>query len=505
MQEETLTCLVFDSDVPGTTYRLAATAVERHETETLKARSDTNIGLINDKEIISYSFDLDKGIEGAELDDAVEIRMFQDAGLNHMIDYKIVYSWRDSLLDTKSISISAYALTAAQLGAAFGSFKSRCNYIDRILPHATLPYALYAAEVLEKKSDIYIYFQEKSTSVSVFYGGEFVYAKTLPSGLKQLHESFVRNNNEGVSYDDFILAITQKGVDGTRYAPDGEIHIQDVTEVFERAIADKNNVIQYARRIAGLEGFERIFIGTCKGVVPKLNLMTRAALGIEAFDFDQQGDAYIDQHIILAMIEAQNIASGRKGNPFNLTLYPRPPKLLQRESGKLFLGTAAALLVSLLYPGYLWVDALWKGYRYDTTLAELKISRDEFETLRSKEENLKNEKERYQLMLESEKVLLGEKLALLESIESKQAGNQSKAVVLQELYRNVNRHQVKIHRLEVTKNRYRLELQAANDDDFTALLRSLTGHKNFDVAMDTFFYDKGLKRFVTTIFVEVRP
>ena len=503
--------LIYDSNRSDTLYQLNDDTFLPLPRDTFKGKSNLSVGLINEREIISYSFDVEKGLKEEELADTVEIRMFQDAGLNHMIDYKIIYATRDSLLDAKSLSVTAFAVTASQFNAEFGPFRNHCNFIDTILPYATLPHALYAGEILEPKSDIFIYYREKETMFSVFYDGEFVYAKSLGGGVKGLYDTFVKNNNESVAYDTFLHTLTRCGLDPACYGDDPAVYHRDVVEVFERSLSDLNNVIQYARRIAGIQVFDRIFIGTEKGTVPELTAMVKNVTGIrgEVFEFFtpfyHENDTYVDQNILLAMVEADNIMHGRLANPFNLSIYPRPPRFYKRDSGKLLLVTAAAFLLSIAYPLYLAVDTHWKNYTYNATIAKLQISQGEFQELKANEDAYKSKKEHYLALLKEEKDQFENLLTLLKTIESKRMTANTKTYTLSHLFEAINRHRLKIEQINIGDNRFQIALRAQKDSYVTAFLKQITSEKHFNVDMNAYAFNPEIKQYQTLITIEVTP
>lgn len=505
------TFLAYDSNRSDTLYTLTDTTLSPVPVDTFKGKADVSVGLISEKEIISYSFDVDKGLAAEELADTVEIRMFQDAGLNHMIDYTIAFAARDSLLDAKRLSVTAFAVTKTQFAAEFGPLLGHCSYIDTILPHATLPHALYAGEILEPGSDIFIYYREKETMFSLFHEGNFVYSKNIGGGLKGLYDLFVRNNNESVAYDAYLSALIGQGLDPERYGPDPDVYLQDIADVLERNLGELGNVIQYARRIAGLQTFDRIFIGSERGNIPGLTDLVVKVTGIrgEVFEFftpfyDTESP-YRDQNAILALIEAENIRQGHAPNPFNLSIYPRPPRFHKRESGRLLLVTAASLLMAAAYPLYLSVDTHWKEYAYTKTLSRLQISQGEFMQLKAEEDAHKSRKKHYQELLAGEKEALEKQIALFKAIETKRLAANTKTHTLARLFTDINRHRLRLEQVDVEANRYRLALQASKDDDVTAFLKSVTAQERFTVDMHTYAYNPVIGRYQTLISVEVTP
>jgi len=331
------------------------------------------------------------------------------------------------------------------------------------------------------------------------------------AGLKGLYDAFVKNNNEHVTYAAFIQALTENGLDAARYGEDPPVYHRDVAEVVERNLSDLNNVIQYARRIAGIQEFDRIFIGTEKGTVPELTGTVKTVTGIrgESYEFFtpfyHEGEGYIDQHIILALIEADNTLQGRTANPFNLSIYPRPPRFYKRESGKLLLVTAAALLLSFAYPVYLAVDTHWKTYTYDATIAKLQISQGEFQELKAKEDGYKSKKEHYQTLLKEEKEQLDRHLALFKTIESKRMTSNTKTYTLARLFEAINRHALKIEQIDIENNRFQIALRARKDADVTAFLKRLTAEKHFNVDMNAYAFNPEIRQYQTLITIEVTP
>lgn len=503
--------VVYNNDHRTVAYRFAEGVVNTAQTEELKDKSTYSVGILSDKELISYSFDIQKGLTKQEMDDTVEIRMFQDAGLNHMIDYKIVYGVRDSLLDVKNLSVTAFAVVPTHFAASFDPIRSRCRYLDTILPFSTLPFGLYAADILEKKSDIFIYIRQKESTITFFYEGTFVYTKVLNMGLKGMYELFVKRDNEGIPYDAFVAAVTERGLDPTRYTGGaGEsVHHQDLLHVFEKGFADANTVIGYARRMAGIQGFDRLFIGTEKGTVPAVCAVAKEATGIPGYDlefftdFYLKDDPYIDQNIILSLVEAQNAAKGLETNPFNLTLYPRPKKFIHRESGRFVTLTAVGVAAALLYPAYLAVDTRWQSYTYAATLGRLQITQGEFLELKAQEDEIKTQKEHYEALLADGEKNLNGKMALLREIEAKKRLNHPKSEILSTLFHHLNAHRIQIESLRVSGESYALDLQAVHDDDLTSFLRTLTRIGTFSVSMQTFRFDPLSKSYKSTMLIRV--
>jgi hypothetical protein len=500
---------VFNSDFNQELYYLYKTHLDSFVINEFNKKANYCVASFSDKEIVSYTFDVEKGLSQDKLDDSVEIKMFQDAGLNHLIEYHIVYSYRDSLIDAKKVTVTAFAITSSYFNSEFANFLTKCQYIDTILPHSTLPYALYNADILEKKSDVFVYFKDNDLMISIFYEGEYVYSKNSHYGLKQLHEQFVRNNNEGVMFETFIKAIIQKGVDESLYNSTDEVHIQDLTPLFERVLGEISTVLNYAKRISGISAYDRIFIGSIYGVVPKLADFSKQILLIQTDDFNfttqfySPKDSYIDQNIVLLSLEALNVLSNKKANPFNLTIFKRPPRFYKRDSGKFIFLTFFAFVASMAYPLYLVSDINYKNYQLNFAIQNLNISKGEFLRLKNIEEKIKQDKKKYTQMLNEKQKKLKQRVDLLENILDKKTKISSKIPILNTIFSQISKNNVIIKKLNIDKNKFIISVLSKNDRNFTKLLGSFTDTKDFQVFMSSFVFDSKQNLFKTIITVEV--
>lgn len=510
MAEKNKSVLCFNNENENLSFSLSKDGLKAVEIKTINETADTSIAIFNDRDAISYSFDIEKGMLKEELDDAVEMRMFQDAGLNHMIDYKIAYSYRDSLLDAKSITVNAIAIVVNEFTSKMAKFRDKVTYIDAVIPFSTLPLALYSAEILEKKSDVFLYIREKDATVSLFFEGNFIYAKNINAGFASLYEAFIRNDNETVSYEEFEKALTQKGLNENNYTLDDKIHYLDLRTLFETKLNEINNILNYTRRIAGIQSFNRIFIGTEFGTIPAILPLLKSLTSVHAedyvfyTDFYLEGERYIDQNVILAMLECQNIKAGREANPFNLTIFPRPPKFLKRESGKFIAKVASLIVLTAVYPLYLFVDSSMMAYSQNNLIKKLNISKAEFLEIKAQEEEHRAQKKEHETLLESEQNNLTSKLILIEEIQAQKDDKNSKVINLNKIFHLVNKNNISIEKIEFYGDTYTIDLRSLKDEYFTAFLISLSEYEEFDAEMNQYVYDEKIKRYRTTVTVKVK-
>ncbi|MCV6607620.1 MAG: hypothetical protein OIF32_05365, partial [Campylobacterales bacterium] len=168
-------------------------------------RSSYCTGVLPDKDFISFNFDLTKDIATSEgMDDSVEIKMYQDAGLNPLLEYNIVYNYTESKIDPTMVNVQAFAISLNGLKTNLEPYIKRFGYIDVAVPSETLPYALYNSNTLDLQNDIFVYFEKETLLISIFSNGEFIYSKEADFGLKKIVDNFTAMTGEQIKYDDFI-------------------------------------------------------------------------------------------------------------------------------------------------------------------------------------------------------------------------------------------------------------------------------------------------------------
>ena len=245
------------------------------------------------------------------------------------------------------------------------------------------------------------------------------------------------------------------------------------------------------------------------GLIPKITDFAKQTLLIQIENFNfytqfyTQKDRYIDQNIILSLLEAQNILSNKKANPFNLTIFKRPPKFYKRDSGKFVFLILFALITSMAYPMYLITDINYKNYQLNFAIQKLNISRSEFSRLKNIEEKIKQNKKKYSRILKDGQQKLKKRVDLLEDILDKKERISSKIPILNTIFAQIVKNDVLIKKLNINKNKFIICVQSKNDRNFTRLLGSFTNTKDFQVFMSSFTFDNEKDIFTTTITVEV--
>jgi hypothetical protein len=430
-----------------------------------------------DKELIFHQFDLAKDMTSEQLVENVEVKVFQDAGLNPMLEYKTSFTKRVSRQDERMWTIGAIAASTGAIESVTASLLTRANYIDSIVPASSLPYALYNANILEPKRDVFIYFQKDSLIISIFDGGEYVYGKSQDHGIKKLMESYAQLSHARMEYEDFVSMLTSASA-----SEDKEQNLRalaDLREAISNALFGVKNILLYAGRIVGITSMDRLFIGTSEGLVPGLEDLAQELLEVEGHEFNfstpfySQNDQYVDQLAILTLLEANNIVGGLKANPFNCTAKARPGAFLSRDGGKAIALVSLSLAVAIAWP--LWFVAYdqWYSYKSRSEMVELRQSEAKFKALETEKTQLEQEVAALGAEQQEKQAKLTETKNLLVKIHDMRVLAQPAAAGLAGLFERLTEANVRVESLEMTGRDTAAQIRAPRDTQITKLLERL--------------------------------
>ncbi|MDR0746902.1 MAG: hypothetical protein LBE89_03300 [Helicobacteraceae bacterium] len=434
------------------------------------------VSTVADRETVFYQFDIQKDLTSEQLQESVEIRMFQDAGLNPMLEYKTAFSKRVSYQDARMLTISAIAVSMGALENAITPLAPKITFVDTLLPLSSLPYALYNANVIEPKKDIFVYFQRDTLIISIFDNGEFVYGKNQDYGLKKLRESYVQLSGERIEYEEFVKIL----IDPSNVQDElATTVLTNIREAISNALYSVKNILLYAGRVSGITEPDRVYIGTCEGIVPGLEDIAQEILGIEGHEFIfytsffNQNDRYMDQMALLALLEGENIFNGFNANPLNVTPHKRPGSLISRPAGKAIFLVAASVIAAIAWPGFYIAKSYYYDYRSDAEYAKLQSSKAEFDMLLALKNQLISERDSKRTARNGAESAYRDSVNLLATIHEKRVGMEPVALQFATLYNLLSAHSIKVTNISLKGRQVTAALDAYRDTQITALLDQL--------------------------------
>lgn len=459
----------------GALYEREPSQIKRLEPEKITPLKGV-VAVLPDRDFVFHGFDVQRDLTVEQVAETVEIRMFQDAGLNPILEYKNAFSCRDNSQDQRMKSVTAAAISTGAIEAGVEKIRKNINYIDCVLPASTLPYALYNAEVLEKRKDVFIYYQKDSLLVSIFDNGNFIYGKTQDSGIKRLYEQYCALSGRKDDYDSFVKMLQET----EELSHDHNLELLSyIREVLNNSLGNIKNILLYAARVSGAGEFDRVFIGSGVGAVMGLSELAQELFEIESHDFNfftdfySSSDSYVDQMAVLALLEGQNQNRGLPHNPYNTTIYERPGRFLERKGGKALFFVAAATIAVFLWPIYYEAQIYNFNAKTKKALLEIGKSRQEFETNLMLRDSLLAERDN----LTAQKIDVEQELAKrqseLDEIHKRRTKEHTVAVNLADIFENVIRSDLQISAFSLAQRDLNLSLVALEDTRITNLLRRL--------------------------------
>lgn len=434
------------------------------------------IAVLPDRDFVFHNFEIQRDLTREQLSESIEIKMFQDAGLNPMLDYKSAFSCRASRQDERMKAVNAAAISLGAIETGVEKLKKNVSYIDAILPTTTLPYALYNAEILERKKDVFVYFQKDALIVSIFDSGELVYGKVQDNGIRKLHDSFEILSGNKDDYASFVKTLLN--IEKLSFETDKQT-LSDLREVLFNSLNSIKNILLYASRISGVNEFDRLFIGSCEGVITGLSDLAQELFEVESHDFNfftefhTQDEDYLDQIALLALLEGQNRANGLPENPYNVTPYARPGKFLTRKGGKALFFVAAAVLATFIWPMYYQSQIWFFEAKTQKALSEIGKSKPEFEANIALRDSLLAERES---LIKQKDQVEGDYVSLkkqLDEIHKRRTKEKTVAVNLSTIFDDIVKSNLLIDSFNVTQRDLNLSLISSQDTQITTLLNTL--------------------------------
>ncbi len=500
---------VYDTATPHIYAQASSTSIKTDELINLK-KATRSIAIMPQSELIEYSFDIEKGLPLEELYETVELKMYQEAALDHNHEYKIDYCYHDSKIDSHNLTIHAVAVPLQNLNSIFEENIKYSMYLDIITTYNALPKVLYDTDILNPSEDLFIYLGRSGSTLTLYAEGEYVYSKSDDNTLQSLYESFIQISGENFDYLEFTSLLTKKGLDESLYDHESKPLYIDLKQTIENYISTLNNRIIYARRIGGLHTLSRIYLGSEAGVIPGIKALLEEYTGVTSHDyhfftdFYLKGDPYVDQQKLLALLSAYHYEQSDFKPLYNLSVFPRPDMFIKRPAGQMLILSTLALILLLSLPIFSFISGSWMEHRTKQLLETLNFSQSEFERFRvSEDESLKTHKGLEAQLHQEHKTLLEHKKFLNKLIKHRSL-QKKKLTFLYQLLNKINQNRVLITKLVIKKNTIGLSVYSKKESSLTSLLRDFIKIKELKVKMSNISYNKQNFRYSTSFDLKIK-
>ncbi len=438
------------------------------------------ISYIPSKDIITATINMSRNIPDSDLKDAIEIKVYDELGLDSAADYSITYLETETN-DTKNRIFNVFVIDSKLVNEKLSPIKKYTKYIDYATGTPFLMQSLYKKVLIEPEgTDCFVYFQKEDAFLAIYRQGEYVYSKSLHYSLAQINEKFCELIGERIDDEDFNNLLTNEGFKGANLD-----YQQHLMKLFGEIFLYINDVLVYAKRSYSLESVDRLYIGSEIGEMLGIEEYAQSYLGLKshAFNFSiaiNSKEWYIDQMQLLMILTAQQYFDEKNDN-LNFSPFRRPPPLSKRPSGKLLGVIVASIVLSLAYPTY------QLGYSY---FLQIKLNKQTktFIKLHKKTTAIKNDismlkqkKNKLDKLLKKENDKFEFRKKLLNEIYTKKISYPMKATLLAQFFKISNKYRSKIDSAEYKDNQFILEVQNRSDKKITEFIKSLTALKKYHI------------------------
>ena len=466
------------------------------------------LSYLNTNDFITSQIAISKNIPEEDLYDAINAKMYDDLGLDNAVEYKLQYVESFDNLDEDNRYFHVFIVDPLTLDETFKQVIEKIKYLDVIIPTPLLIRSLYTKEIIESSAPhCFIYFQENDAFVTIYRNQEFVYTKSLKFSFLEMHERFCELYGERVDYESFMHFLTQENLKDTQ-----SDYKEYFIKLYKELFANINDILTYTKRAFEIEKFEHIYIGLQAQTQLQLDEMLEAELNIKSspflfdYGFEYNGDA-IDQ--LQALMHLYTTLGDDEKYLCNFTTYYRPPRFIERQSGKFILLIAASFIIAFAYPVTYWVlnaaQELQKEKLQDE-YQELHIQRITREaTIKHK----RADKQKSLALLKIEQDEYTKKKNTLTQIHKVKVEYPMKAKLLTQFSKDLNKYGVHIGSVNYHesdgKQQFVFQLITTKDRSVTKLVEHLTQEyeNKFTFSLHEIGYDSDVKHYLTELKAEI--
>ncbi len=448
------------------------------------AKNNFFISYVQTKDIISSTVDIARSIAGEDLRDAIEIKAYDELGLDSGSEYSIFY-FESQKQDGDERIFNVIAVDKASLFDIFDDVKD-IKYVDYITTAPFLFKSLYSKSVLEPSgTDCFVYFHKDDAHVTIYQDGEYIFSKSIRYSLKVISDTFSKELGKHVDESEFFEMLSKTGLQNKN-----STYQQQLMKLFGEVFVYVNDVILYAKRAYNLEKIDQIYLGTELGYVAGLEEFCHNYVNIPTKKLDLKvaknaSEFSVDPMHSLLSLSAQEFMDGNVDEDMNISIFKKPPPFKNRPSGKLIQVVAATLMLSMAYPSYQFVyDSMFLKNDLNSFHEEYNQKSTESNARKSAFASVQKEHKAIAVKLDAKNEELDFRRKLLHEIYTKKVSYPMKAEVLTDLFSKVTKHKSKVTKVENVDHDMVVTIRSKKDKDVTELLAELAEYKKYDVSTE---------------------
>ncbi|MEO1927864.1 MAG: hypothetical protein ABGX26_04170 [Nautiliaceae bacterium] len=312
---------------------------------------------------IFYSFEVEKSvIEKVDLNNFIETKVYEEAGVDETEEYLIKYKIIDSMKDEKIVTIEIIIVPVGFIQNGYKDLLEEAGYIDYISFPAFAYKALYEEKIIKKANDVFVVFLYDKVFLTFYENGELLSILTVSGGLDKIYQALEKLKIKDFGPEMFERLLTKKGVNSLKYGKNEKKVLDIIKEEFLSLVNIINSQIDKVTQKYNISQVERVFVISEYGNIDGLQEYIKQLINVDTFGFEFYEEYNLDRlsvnpFLFLGMLEAHN--AYKNGNQdYNFSLFLRKPTFFYRPSGRLFLITFGSILLTAIYPLYLYLNGL---------------------------------------------------------------------------------------------------------------------------------------------------
>ncbi len=441
------------------------------------------ISYIQSKDVISATIDISRNIPDSDLKNAIEIKVYDELGLDSAVEYTITYLETETN-DTKNRVFNVFVIDASLVSSQLSEIRKKTSYIDYVTTAPFLISSLYQKALLESEgTDCFVYFQKNDAFLAIYKGGEYLYSKSLHYSLTELTEKFCELIGERIDEEDFYKLLTTEGLKSSNIS-----YQSFLMQLFGELFLYINDVIVFAKRSYSVDDIDKIYIGSEVGMFVGVDEYAKSYLGLESYEFNfsiaiNSKEWYVDQLHILMTLTSQ-VYLENADDKLNFSIFRRPPPFSKRPVGKLVGVLIASILLTVAYPAYQYGYSQFLQLQVAQANKEYKKANKEANIIRAKIAKLKKDRAKIVALVKKESKKLEFRKKLLSEIHKKKTAYSMKALILVELINISNKYKSKISNISYDENSIKLSIQNRSEKKITEFIQELTNLKKYKITTD---------------------
>jgi hypothetical protein len=459
------------------------------------------ISYLKMNDITTGNIEISNAIASEDLDDIIEVRAFDELGLDIAVDY--IFKYVETEMSSSGNRVfNVFAIPRSSVDSLFDELKD-INHIDYITPAPLFFGVLYKKDYLRRGNcDCFLYLDSNDAHISIYYDGKYIFSKSILYSLKKLQKEFEELTKSSIDEDSFFKLLNSEGLNSS----DQEIK-KSIMKVFGDMFSLIGDLLDFAKRTNSLTSIDSIYIGSSIGEIYGLPEFASSYLGLSGFALRPKVAANSTEINIDPMLEtiflfARDYIS-EKDDSLNTSLFLKPPPIFSRPSGQLIKTGLISLSICLAYPSYQMVMTYMLKEEYNNLSNQHRSLSTGSENLKTRLLSAMKVKEELTKKLAMKNRELQYRTGILNKIYQKKVSYPMKASLLNTLFKKVNRYNSKVIDFNSVGTKVMMTVKSKRGRDITELIKDLSKDRSYRVSTDLITKKSGSSFYISTIKVVV--